>query len=206
MVVGLIPKAASEPTNQTIDSIVRQVEGNLTYEDCATLWEIVEELPSEAIILDINAGGGRSTVLLSKALQGSPATILSLTDNKSFNGHTHHRSSFGCGSEVVPILAGIDHLKPVLNKRSANLIVLQLPPHNDDNLSTIERLAPFLSATVRSGGSIVVICPTGGFIDFLAEQLSKDITLSHRTDRLAVFVYEKEEKREKKSTKRVKED
>jgi hypothetical protein len=157
-----------------ITTILSQVDGHLAGTACRILWELATELPLGAMILDLNCGEGRSTVTLALAVKkaANEATILAadshITDPWSATSMQDgnmmrfllNLQRFQVAQCVVPIVAPIYKLG-FINKRSANLIVIQSPTtvrslYNEDAMSYCVSVA---KKAVRKGGLIVVCCP-----------------------------------------------
>jgi hypothetical protein len=157
-----------------INNIIARVNGNLNPSTCETLSGLVGSMPVGGTILDLNCGEGRSTVVMGLALEqaAKEGTIVAIdshvTDPFSdtpFQDGTVMRfllnlRKFGVMQRVVSVVAPVYNLSFV-NKRSANLVVIQSPltsrsAWNEDALDQSMKIAKF---ALRKGGNIAICCP-----------------------------------------------
>ena len=147
-----------------IADVTRNVPGSLSTEACRVLYNLVEEgLPKDGVILDLNCGHGRSTVIAAKALTDKPdAQILAVdTHITDPNSNTPHKDGsllpflqylrmFKVSARVFPLVAPTSTVSRLLNKKCANMVIVQLGAHN---LLPLVRDAQF---AIRKGGKIII--------------------------------------------------
>lgn len=149
-----------------IADVTRNVPGALSADACRVLYNLVEEsLPKDGVILDLNCGHGRSTIIAAKALgmtEKTEAQILAvdthITDPNSVTPHKdgsllpflQYLRMFKVSSRVYPLIAPTSTVSRLLNKKCANMVIVQLGEHN---LLPLVRDAQF---AIRKGGKIIV--------------------------------------------------
>ena len=152
--------------------ILNWISGSLAPEDCQTLSRMAADVPANGSILDLNCGNGLSTVFMALALRTN--VIITAIDSHITNplsDNPYKEGSlmaflgalrrFKVAGRVIPIVAPTHVVDRVLNKRSANLIVVQspaviTPALNEDVMVHSIELAKY---AIRRGGIIVVCCP-----------------------------------------------
>ena len=148
------------------------ITGNISADDCEILSQLAADIPTNGSILDLNCGNGLSTVVKARTLRtGVTITAIDshitnpLADNPykegSIMAFLGALRRFKIAGRVIPIVAPTHMVDRVLNKRSANLIVVQSPASitpalNEDVMVRSIELAKY---AIRRGGVIVVCCP-----------------------------------------------
>lgn len=154
-----------------IPDILRQVSGEISEAACYELETLVKGLPSDALVLDLLPGYGRSTVVLSTAIltHGKSAKILAVDthirnprsarafEEGTFSVFRASLRTFLCQSPVIPILSPLDQVESFLSKRSINLAVVQVPRDNPEPQHTLALQMKLASYTLRAGGFIAVV-------------------------------------------------
>jgi hypothetical protein len=161
-----------------IQDVLRMVPGTLPADACRVVYNLIEQdLPRDGVILDLNCGQGRSTVLAARALQMTDkeeAMILSvdshvinpLADRPHETGSllpflTHLRL-FKVISRVMPLVYGVSAVTKLLNKKSANLVLIQLPMFHGDANAALREAIDAAQFSIRTGGKIVVFGEQSG--------------------------------------------
>lgn len=156
-------------------TVLSRISGTLSMDVCNVLAQHAVSVPADGMILDLNCGEGRSTVAMALALQrmSRTATVLAvdthirhiLSENPYKEGTILELLEalryFQVGEHVVPIVASTDKLRSFINKRSANMIVVQSPStlttaFNEDALAQSLEIAQY---AIRRGGMVFVACP-----------------------------------------------
>ena len=146
-----------------IDDVRRNVPGALSDDACRILYNLIEhDLPKDGVILDLNCGEGRSTIVAARALNMTDkpeAQILALdthiTDPRSGTPHEdgtlmpflRYLRMFKVMARVFPLVAPPSAVSRLLNKKCANIVLVQNPS------SAVIAEAQF---AIRKGGHIVV--------------------------------------------------
>lgn len=149
-----------------VQTIQRMVHGSLSLNVCQLLSDLIEELPDSGSVLDLYCGAGLSTVLLASSMDyygKNSATILSvdthisnpLSDTPHVDGtiltHLKNLRSFRVLNRVTTVIATTGMIGKLLNKKSVNLVVMQVPDM-DSMLYDIQ----LSQEVIRNGGKIVV--------------------------------------------------
>ena len=159
-----------------LDTILSKVSGNLSRSVCDELTARAAQVPDDGLILDLCPGAGRSTVVLAASLEaeenGSAKVLavdthvtnpLSSTPQEegTLCAFLQNLRAFRLLHRVTPIIDSIGIVPQIFNKRSANLVVVQVPNTTfniEDSLAQAVEVAQF---AVRKNGKIVVVCPAG---------------------------------------------
>lgn len=153
--------------DRMIADVVRNVPGTLSSDACRILYNLIDEtLPKDGVILDLNCGCGRSTIIAAKALgmaDKPEAQILALdthvTDPTSSTPHEdgtlipflRYLRMFKAMSRVYPLLAPASAVSKLLNKKCANIVTIQYMGGN--GVTQLIREAQF---AIRKGGRIIL--------------------------------------------------
>lgn len=149
-----------------IADVTRNVPGSLSADACRVLYNLIKDsLPKDGVILDLNCGHGRSTIIAAKTLQMNDkpeAQILAvdthITDPNSATPHKdgsllpflQYLRMFKVSSRVYPLVAPTSAVSRLLNKKCANIVIVQTGDHN---LLPLVREAQF---AIRKGGQIII--------------------------------------------------
>jgi hypothetical protein len=159
-----------------MNNVLSWTQGTLSGNACELLAKFATEIPSNGVILDLNCGSGRSTVVMALALQTvkrGDAAILAvdshitnpLSENPYKEGSImmllESLRHFKVANRVIPIVSPLHQADKLIDKRSANLIVVQSPvtilsSFNEDAVVGGIQLAKY---AIRRGGIILVCCP-----------------------------------------------
>lgn len=155
----------------TVQNVLRTVRGRLSFNMCEILWALVQSLPEDALILDICPGDGQSTVILAKAAEaGNKAGIRvvavdsHITDPLSQRPHETgtllnflaHLRLFNVTGRVTALVAAPSIISVLLNKRSINLALVQVPTSHLDYGEALYLGIQQAQFAIRKGGVIVV--------------------------------------------------
>lgn len=152
--------------------ILRQVSGEVPEDACVELDTLVKGLPDKSLVLDLLPGHGRSSVVLASAMRryGKDAHILAIDthirnprSNRAFEEGTFSvfqasKRTFTCAEYIIPVLSPLNVVESFLTKRSANLVVVQVPRGDSDPIGTLGIALKLAAYTIRSGG-FIAICP-----------------------------------------------
>jgi len=156
-------------------NIRRQISGSLSTDTCAVVFDLIENLPKDGVILDLNHSTGLSTVVLAKALIGwqkEDAYIIAIdphiskpgADNPYVEGtlgsFLKNLRLFDVSHCVVPIVANITTITQIFNKKNADFVVVQIPDNSVGVRASLEKAVHIAQFSIRKGGIIVVLCPT----------------------------------------------
>lgn len=156
--------------------VMNYTQGTLSLGDCELLAQLASDVPSNGTILDLNCGNGRSTITMALALRENKrgtATIIAvdshITNPLSINPYKEGSimtlleslRHFQVSSWVIPVISPVHTLSRLVDKRSANMVVIQSPATMMASFSEDVMIASMeLSKdAIRRGGSILVCCP-----------------------------------------------
>lgn len=156
-----------------VADVVRNVQGNIGLDACRILFNMVDDIPKDGVILDICSGYGRSTIVMAKALETwgkTEASIISvdshITDPLSERAYEKgsllpflaHLRRFKVMSRVSPLLIGAHAISKILNKKSANLVVVQTPVVHSNFEAVLSLGIQQAQFAIRKDGRITVVC------------------------------------------------
>lgn len=159
-----------------LDTILSKVPGNLSRLACGELTARAAQVPDDGLILDLCPGAGRSTVVLAASLEaeenGSAKVLavdthvtnpLSSTPQEegTLCAFLHNLRTFRLLHRVTPIIDSIGVVPQIFNKRSANLVIVQVPNTTFNTEDTLAQAIEVAQFAVRKNGKIVVVCPFG---------------------------------------------
>jgi hypothetical protein len=196
-----------------LDSIKRMVSGKLSTDTCKLLTDLVADLPDAGVALDLYCGEGLSTVVLAHSMDyygKSQATVIAvdthvtnpISDTPHEDGsvmkHLKNLRSQRVLHRVTPIVASVSLVARLPNKRSVNLVVVQVPANSATMMDSLLPEVQLGQEVIRNGGKIVVCCPNPALQRDFGESvgrcfLSKDFKLV--IDQPDVKVYECEVKK-----------
>ena len=196
-----------------LDSICRMVSGKLSTNTCQLLSDLVAELPDAGVVLDLYCSEGLSTVILAASMDyygKSQATVIAvdthvtnpISDTPHEDGtimkHLKNLRNFRVLHRVTPIVTPVSFITKLLNKRSVNLVVVQVPVNSAAMMDSLLPEVQLGQEVIRNGGKIVVCCPNPALQRDFGESvgrcfLSKDFKLV--IDQPDVKVYECEVKK-----------
>jgi tRNA1(Val) A37 N6-methylase TrmN6 len=154
-----------------LDTILSSIDGNLSKDTCKGLVALAKRVPDEGTILDINCGEGRSTVLLAVAneqaqvisMDSHITNPLSATPYQEGNimRYLVSMQRFKVSHRVIPVIISSTGIVSYVNKRSANLVVVQSPATTQKKFSEdgLELGIEAAKKAIRKGGTIAVCCP-----------------------------------------------
>lgn len=191
---------------EMIDNILRHVPGTLSAASCLTLCKLVKGVAKDSLILDLSPGEGRSTVVLGTAVEWydkaeaaivavdshitNPASDRPFEEGTLMRMLTHLRT-FRVLKRVIPLVKGPGAVSLLLNKKSVNLAVVQVPTAHVDFRQALETGIGEAQFAIRKGGKIVVICSNdvnrGDFEKVTDTLFAADFKLSASHDFLRVF-------------------
>lgn len=154
------------------ERILTWTTGSLSLKDSQWLNQLAADVPAGGTVLDLNCGAGRSTVCMATALRKS-VTITAIDSHVtnplstspylegSLLAFLETIRRFKVTDRVIPVVSPVHLVERVINKRSANLIVVQspvtiTPSLNEDAMCHSIELAKY---AIRRGGIIIVCCP-----------------------------------------------
>lgn len=151
-------------------SFYNRVGGVIGPDACEQLALQVNNVPKDGVILDLECGEGRSTLSMAFALNEDHGNVkiiavdTHVTDLRSSTPYEDgtimkflkHLQHYKVMSRVIPMLMPTSSVLQVLNKRCANLVVVN---HRDNIVSTYCNLAIALNA-IRRNGRIAVCYPS----------------------------------------------
>jgi len=160
---------------------LNQVSGKISQHVCEKLAELAVNVPPNGVILDLNCGEGRSTISMSMALTEAHnydvsimAVDTHITNPLSSSPHEdgtlmkflrNLRSNI-CLHRVVPMVMPSTKVLEVLNRKCANLVVVQTRSADTTTLSQHIEVAKF---ALRAKGTIAVCLDSPvGSLDFPA--------------------------------------
>lgn len=191
-----------------LDTILSKVPGNISRDVCNELTRRVASVPDDGLILDLCPGAGRSTVILAAALEAEEngsAKVLSVDthvtnplstafqEDGTLFAFFRHLRFFHLLHRVTPIIDSIGIVTQIFNKRSANLVIVQVPNtalNIEDSLTQAIEVAQF---AVRKNGKIVVVCPCGiayeNFVRFVASRFTEGFELLEGCNEVQTYEY-----------------
>lgn len=182
-----------------LSDILRNVRGNLSEDQCNLLARLVEDLSPGETILDLYPGEGKSTVVLSSALGTKRGKIYSIdthilnprsdrgVEEGSLKTFLANLRTFRAGASVIPIIASVDAVSGLLNKKSVNLVVVQIPTEHIDAGGLLRACIQTGQYTLRKGGKIAVLMPPGTDHAGVLLQFKGSFTLRHECPGMLVF-------------------
>jgi hypothetical protein len=153
-------------------SFLNQVGGTLSQQGCETIAKAALTVPDEGVILDINCGEGRSTLSMALALdtvERDGVSILAIDthviDPKSSTPHEDgtilkflkNLRNYRALHRVVPMVMPVSKVRQVLNRKCANMVIIQAPVSDLTSISQDIEIAKF---ALRAKG-IIVVCLQG---------------------------------------------
>lgn len=187
---------------KTID-ITRNVRGALSLEQCDIIAALAAKVPAKGSILDICPGEGRSTVVLSTHIGPTKGICIysvdtHITDPRSeraltegtLNPFLSNLRTYQCMAPVVPVLAPPSRAVLMLNKRSVNLCVVQVPASHIDPAEGLRAGIEAAQHVVRKDGRVVVAIPDSVSPSTVTAQFGRDYKQVHQCAGLVVFLYQ----------------
>ena len=153
-------------------SFLNRVGGNLSQQGCEILAQAVLTVPEDGVILDLNCGEGRATLSMALSLDNvgrGGVSILAIDthviDPKSSTPHEdgtilkflQNLRSYRALHRVVPMVMPVSKVTKVLNRKCANMVVVQAPVCDLTIVSQSVEIAQF---ALRAKGSIAVCLPS----------------------------------------------
>lgn len=152
-------------------AFLNRVSGNISQDVCEILADLTEKVPDNGVILDLNCGKGRSTLSMSMALseRGNQNISILAVDTHVINPLSN--SPLQDGSilkfldnlvvynsmrRVVPMIMPVPKVLEVLNRKCANLVVVQSYSSDVTSLNQYIDVAKF---ALRAKGTIAVCNP-----------------------------------------------
>lgn len=158
--------------NSMLQDVLRQVPGNLSADACRVLYNLIEQdLPKDGVILHLNCGQGRGTVVAGKALEMTDkpdATILAVDTHitNPLSNKPHETGSllpflsylrmFKVMGRVMPLVSGVSAVTKLLNKKSANMVIVQVPMDHVDFGDALRAAIEAAQFAIRTSGQIIV--------------------------------------------------
>ncbi len=171
-----------------LEAIFRMVSGRLSISTCHLLSDLVEELPDAGVVLDLYCNEGLSTVVLASSMDyygKSQATVIAVdthitnprSDTPHEDGtimkHLKNLRSFRVLHRVTPIVTSVSFIYKLLNKRSVNLVVVQVPVNSATMMDSLLPEIQLGQEVIRNGGKIVVCCPNQTMQQAFEENVSR---------------------------------
>lgn len=142
--------------------VVNMVSGDIPLEQCEALYDIARELPEEAVILDLFPGRGRSSIVSALGMRDANlnGSLFALDPHLPYKDGSlgpflESINRYSLAGAIVPIIGQLSAVTKVLNKKSANLVIVQVPKHAgfiDDFLSSSLEAARYV---LRVKGRII---------------------------------------------------
>lgn len=144
------------------------VGGNISQRCCEALAEAALSVPDGGVILDLNCGEGRSTLSMAFALDSVERDEVSIlaVDNHVTNAKssTPHEDGtilkflqnlrfYKSLHRVVPMVMSVSKVSQILNRKCANMVVVQVVTNDLTQVSQDIETAKF---ALRAKGTIVV--------------------------------------------------
>lgn len=179
------PRYTESMDEQVFNAILGNVPGNLSADACSVLWSCAQSVPPGGAILDLNCGAGRSTVIMAKALNEVSQVIALDGHIRNIYSETPYQEGtalrfltslhrFQVIDKVIPVIADPQWATKILNKRCANLVVIQSPEtrqvYNEDALKASIYIG---QAALRKDGKIIVCCPSEPYLGQFETLLSQ---------------------------------
>jgi len=162
------------PTDSVnLENSVRLIRSNLSLAACQEIFELAKEVPKDGSVFDLHPGEGLSTVVAALGIQSSDFTGTSVVsvdshivnplssraiEEGSLMSYMAHLRQFGVMGKVCPVLFDVGSLSKVFPKKSASLVVVQVPDDNIDfNLALTSAIHQALHI-LRTKGKVIVFC------------------------------------------------
>jgi hypothetical protein len=189
-----------------LDCILSKVGGSITRVGLQELVLRANEVPEVGLVLDLSPGEGRSSIAIATALEecdNNSAKVISVdthvTNPLSKTAQEEgtlalffrHAREFRVLHRITTIVDSIGVIPQIFNKRSANLVVVQvsaLTLNIEDGLDLAIKVAQF---AVRRSGRIIIIAPPqadpSGFSRFVASRFTEGFKALADTSEYKVF-------------------
>lgn len=151
-------------------AFLNRVSGNISQSVCEILAQLTENVPDNGVILDLNCGKGRSTLSMSMALseRGNQDISILAVDSHVTNPLAPLQDGtilkfldnlvvYNSMRRVVPMIMPAPKVLEVLNRKCANLVVVQ--SHGSD-MTTLNQYIDVAKFALRAKGTIAVCLPT----------------------------------------------
>jgi hypothetical protein len=197
--------------NTMIQDVARNVPGSISSDACRILYNVIaDDLPRDGVVLVLNCGQGRSTIIAGKALameDKGDATILAvdthITNPLASKPHetgslipflTHLRI-FKVASRVNPLVSGVSAVTKLLNKKSANVVVVHVPTIHVDFGDALRAGIEAALFSIRTSGKVILFGEGPEFDRLTDESFKSGFKLTTEHPGLRVYTSLKKEEK-----------